>query len=415
MILRTVRQFAAAIGLATVRLARTPRRTVLVVLGVALAVLAVTLLASVGYGVLATGDQKFEESDRDLWVTGGPIELEPETETPIANSLVNSHEVAEEIQARENVSVATPIAFQAMYIGTEPSDLEVHTGAGVPKADEETMVEIQEGQGLAQERVHYADGTYDGPMTREVLLDPQTATRLDVSVGEQIHVGASRADAANQTFTVVGISPTFSEFLGTEAAILYLSELQELTDTTGADRASYITISLTAEADSEAVQADLQEEYPELTVRTNREQLKTMITDQMLLIGSAGALVALAVLTGLALTVNLQLLTVAQQRRELSALRASGLSPRVLASIVGIEGFLVSVLGGLVGLAMTPIASTLLNDLVAQLVGFDTLLQTPTVVYLVGAGIAVGMGTITAGIAGWYLARSTAVSPAVLR
>ena len=40
-------------------------------------VLATTLLASLGLGIYETGQQKFDASERDLWVTGGSLSEGP--------------------------------------------------------------------------------------------------------------------------------------------------------------------------------------------------------------------------------------------------------------------------------------------------------------------------------------------------
>lgn len=69
-------------------------RTVLAVLGIAFAVLATTLLASVRYGVVETGQQKFDDSGRDLWMTGGPVQLAPGSVGGFKNSVTNAHAVS---------------------------------------------------------------------------------------------------------------------------------------------------------------------------------------------------------------------------------------------------------------------------------------------------------------------------------
>lgn len=403
---RRLHRTAAVVGLAAARVRRNPRRSLLAVTGIALAVLSVTVLASVGAGVVETGEQKFDQSGRDLWVSGGPMELQPSQASPVTNSLVDAHELAADMRAREGVATATPMAFQAVYVGRTPDDLQLVTGAGLPRAHDESAVAITDGEGLDRDDPHYANGTYEGPMTNEVLIDPRTAERLNVSVGETLYIGGSRASAGDNRFTVAGISPTFSQFLGSETVILHLSELQELTGTTGADRAAFITLSLTDDADTRATKQRLERAYPDLEIQTNRERFRGIVRGQGLLIGSAVALVALAVVAGFALTVNLLLLTVSQQRTELATLRALGLRPRVLAGLIGSQGLILGTVGGLLGLAATPLCVAVLNRVIARLVGFDSLLATPPALYLAGATIAVGIGTASAVTAGWYLGHS---------
>lgn len=405
MIRRHVTRLWAVVGIAAVRLRRTPTRTVLAVLGVALAVLSVTLLASVGAGVLDFGQQKFDSSGRDLWVTGGPLRLDPQSNTPLRNSVVDAHAIAGRIESREDVAVATPLAFQAIYVGRNTSEFKLLTGVGTPVAQGGKVLAVQDGRGIEGRDPHYANGTYEGPMTHEVVIDSRTASLLDVSVGQTLYIGGSKSTAREHAFTVVGISDTFSRFLGTPTLVLQLSELQEITGTTRTDRATFITVQLQPDVDAQTAQAELQRAYPEYDVRTNREQLRALVQDKTLVIASAVALVVLAVIAGIGLMVNLLMLVVYQQQRELAALRALGFSRGLLVDLVAIQGILLGIMGGLVGLAATPVAVVGLNRVAELVVGFESLLRTPVVVYVGGAALALGIGTIGAVIAGWHIAR----------
>jgi len=75
--MKRIRSASGIVWIALRQLRSDRMRTALAVIGVALAVLSVTLLTGVGAGVIATGEETFEESDRDLWVSGGPIEVAP--------------------------------------------------------------------------------------------------------------------------------------------------------------------------------------------------------------------------------------------------------------------------------------------------------------------------------------------------
>ncbi|QSW98243.1 ABC transporter permease [Haloterrigena alkaliphila] len=395
--IRTLRKIAAVGRLSTAQLRHDLGRTVLVIVAIALAVLAVTLLASLGLGVLETGQDRFDEADQDVWITGGSIEL---TATGgMENPITDSHRLAADVAERDDVESASPIAFHAVYAGTDPSNLELVSGVGVP--NEHGGLTLEEGDGFSEGDVHYGDGDYDGPMTEEVIVDPGTAERFDVGVGDSIYVGTNPDTAAEREFTVVGISSSYSQFLGTSTVTMPLSELQEIAGTTGTDRAAFVTATVADGADRDAVSDELQSEYPAYDVRTSEEQFESMFEDQVLLLASGVALVALAVLAGVVLTVNLLALVAAQQREELAALRAIGLSRGVIAGLVGGQGVVLGLCGGALGLLATPPAALALNALAAALVGFENLLRTPPAVYALGFGIAVGVGTVAAVVAGW--------------
>ena len=393
----------AAVGLAAAQLRHHRVRTALAVAAVALAVLSTTLLASVGVGVLETGTERLDAADRDLWMTGGAVRLAPGTVGGIENRIQGSHRLAAELDAREEVRAAVPIAFQIVYVGSTPTDLQTIVGVGVTGGG--PALQLTEGPGFEGGDVHYANGTYDGPMTREVVIDERTAALFDVGVGDTLYVGGTVANARRNAYTVVGISPTFSRFVGTATVAVPLSELQTLTGTTRTDPASVITITLVEGADVEAVRAELERDYPGYAFRTNAEQLRTMFRERAVLLASAVTLVGLAVVTGVVLTANALALLAFQQRAALGALKAGGVSAGTLVAVVGAQGVLLGAAGGLVGVALTPPLGLALSVLAERVVGFGGLVRTPAWVYVAGFGIAVVMGTVASAVAGWRVAR----------
>ena len=394
----------AIVGLVIAQVRHRPSRTTLAVLGITLAVLSTTLLASVGFGVLETGTQMFDDSGRDLWVTGGPIELSPGAVGGFKNTILDSHVVAQNIQEREDVATAVPMAFKTVYISTNGSEFDTIVGVGMPKGGGQS-VSVEAGTSFTKEDIHYGNGSYNGPMTHEVVIDPRIAEMYNLSVGETVYIGGTIVDAKQNEFTVVGISPTFSRFLGAPTVAVHLSELQEITGTTGTDRATWITIKLTDGANTTAVQQELQQQYPEYDIRTNREQLESILNDKAIIVAAAGTLVVLAIIAGLALTINLLALIVYQQQTELAALKAVGLSSRTLVGVVAGQGIVLGAIGGAFGLALTPPAVIGLNYVATQLVGFEDLLQTPDTVLIAGGVIALVIGTISAMVAGWRITR----------
>lgn len=395
----------AIVGLTITQLRHERTRTVLAVLGIALAVLSTTLLASVGYGVIETGQQKFDASGRDLWMTGGPVRLAPGSVGGFENTLTNAHGLARNLSARNDVKTATPMAFQTVYVGTSPDDLQTIVGVGLPGTGSQGAAQISRGEGLTGSDRHYAGGSYDGPMTKEVLIGPRVADQLNVSVGDTLHVGGTIVSARQNAFTVIGISPTFQRFLGAPSVVLRLSELQTLTGTTRTDPATMITINLVADANVDQAEQEIQQQYPQYDVRTNREQLESVLAENALVLASGVVLVVLAVVAGVALTANLLALLVYQQRQELAAAKALGVSGRILVATAGGQGLVLGLLGGSLGLLLTPLAASGLNAVAAHLVGFTGLVQTPTPIFVLGGGVAVGIGTVGAVVAGWRASR----------
>lgn len=393
---------AGAITIAQLRHHRL--RLGLAIVGIGLAVLAMTLLAGTGLGVVETGQQQFDAADRDIWVTAGETRLTTTGGGGFENSLTDSRRVAADMESHDGVENAVPLAFQTVYVSSDP-DGEFRTviGTGVPGGG--PVVSVTSGEEFGRD-TYYADGTYDGERTNEVLIDEETADTHDLEVGDTLYVGGSLAAARDNEVTVVGISPTFERMLGASTVTMPLSELHDVTGTTETEPATFITVTVADDADRAAVQADLESSFPEYEIRSNQEQLDAVLQEQALVLAAGGALVVLAIGAGVTLTLNLLALVVAQQRSVFGALSAQGISSSLLvASVIG-QGLAIGLVGGLLGVALTPPAVSLLNRLAATVVGFEGLVRTTPEILLGGLAIAVVIGTIAAALAGWRVSRA---------
>ncbi|MFC7135294.1 MULTISPECIES: ABC transporter permease [Salinibaculum] len=393
----------ALTGVTLAQLRHERMRTVLAVLGVAMAVLAAVLLVSVGLGVVETGQAKFDQSGRDLWITGGPIELQPGTVGGFEGSLVGAHSVAEEISERDTVATAVPMGFQTVYAGRNTSQFETIVAAGAPARG--PSVRITAGRPFQSRDVHYANGSYDGPMTHEAVIDQRTADLLGVGVNDSIHVGGTLATARQQEFTVVGVSPTYSRFIGSPTVTLHLSELQQIVGTTTSDRATFITVDVRDGENVSAVKAALEETYPSYTVRTNREQLRAIAEEQTLVIVSGASLALLAVVAGILLLVNLQLSYIVRHKRGFAALRAIGTSSGSLLTLVSVHTLTIGIVGGIVGIALTVPSVWLLNAIAASLTGFQNVVTLSPRVLGAGFSVAVCVSLLGGLLASLYLSR----------
>ena len=397
-----IRRFRATIGIVFAELSRNRLRTMLAVAGIVLAVLATTLLAGVGAGVLETGQSQFDAADRDLWVSSGPVGVSAAS-GGFENTLYDAHVVGNEMNDIEGVRNAVPIGFQTVYISATGDEFSTIIGTGVTSGS--GSVSISEGDAFPGSAGHYNDGSYDGPMSHEVLIDTNTADQFDVGVGDTVFIGGTLNTARNNEFTVVGVSDTFSGFLGTPTVTMPLSELQTVTGRTATDPATFVTVTVDEDAETPVVQQRLQDAYPEFTVRDNQEQLESVVQNQALVLAGAATLVVLAFIAGVALTTNLLALVVYQQRSTLAALQAVGLSQWTLITFISGQGLALGVVGGLVGVGLTVPAAEILNRVGELLVGFDGLVQVPTEALIVGFAIATGVGTLSAALVAWRVSR----------
>ncbi len=364
------------------------------VLAVAAAVLAVTLLASLGVGVVEVGEESLADADRDLWLTNEDATTE--------NAISDASEVAAALEGREDIRTASPIALHEVYLGSEDGELRRVSAVGVHETH--GGYDFQQGGGFELEPADYRTAPRSAPVSNEIVLDPRTARALDISVGDSIRIGSSKQTAEHE-FTVVGTSSHHSTLLGSPAATVPLADLQYLAGTSGTDRATFIMADTAENADSVAVRDSLRREYPQYDIQTSKQQVETVLTDRPAVIASGVTLVGLAIVGSTVLLVNLFVLVAYQQRDELAALRAIGLSRRLLAGTIGVQGLFVGMLGGVVGLAATPPLVAGLNRVAASTVGIEELLLTPVEVYAVGFALALVVGGIAAIVTGWHAGR----------
>lgn len=292
------------------------------------------------------------------------------------------------------------MVFHVTYLRTGSGEAKPVMGVGLPNTH--GGLSLTAGKGFSQGDVHYANGSYDGSRTDEIIIDKSTATALNLEVGDTVTVATSRSGDGREV-TVVGISSTYSQFLGTSTVVMPLSELQELAGTTGSDRATFVTVTVTEDANRAAVQRDLAAEFPAYEVRTNREQLKTMLGSRALLLASAFTVVVLAVLISSAILLNVLVLSVTQRTAELAALRAIGLSRSTLIGVVLVRGIVLGGYGALLGLALTPPLGAARDIVASQFVGFRNLVHVQPIVFWLGGGVAAGISLLGSIAVGWYM------------
>jgi len=396
----------AVVGIAVAQLRHDRRRTIIAAIGIAVAVLGTILLLSVGVGVIDFGQAKFDSAGRDLWITGGTIEFQPGSVGGVRSGIVDSHDVATALTTREDVADASPLMFQTVYASPNQSSFETVAGVGGPARG--GSVSIVAGREVNRS-YHYAGGSYDGPMTHEIAIDRRTATLFNVSVGDTLHVGGTIATARQHEFTVVGITNTYSEFVGAPTLTMPHSELQTVTGKTASDRATFISVRLADGVDPEQTAAELERVYPDYEVRTNREQLRTILQDKAVVIASGVSLILLAVVAGVALTLNLLLSMIFQRKREFAAAQAIGVTSGTLLGTVVVRSFLVSLLGGVLG-ALLAVPSIYATNVVANAVtGFEGLVVLSPLLVAAGFGIAVVIGLLAGIGPAVYLYRSSTV------
>jgi putative ABC transport system permease protein len=374
-------------------LRRRPGRTALTSLGIGLAVGLVVLLLAISAGVQTSATDLATASGVDLIAASANTTITSGSVPPV----LHAHDLVSEIPAADpNVAVASPwlvsedvFANASLWAAANSSDVPygwTPTGAGsvgwIPSenAGIETPT-LYQGTGFTLPGdPHYANGTYDGPFTHEIVLDQGLATVLGVSVGGLVWVGSTtppNATAlggwyANATaFRVVGISGPFWLIPSALLAFFYLSELQTVAGgaSPSTDYASLVLIHLTDPTTASTDQARLETAFPSLTVFTLADvlgavqQVVNLYRTFGILIGAIGIVVA-----ALFATTVLQM-SVDDRSREFAVLRAVGYTRWRVGVTVAEEGLLLAAIGLAIGLPFAWLGGYELNRFLLGLIG----------------------------------------------
>jgi putative ABC transport system permease protein len=344
------------------RLSHTALQDLLAVAAIATAVALPVVLLSVGGGVSSHERSALQSSGFEVTVSA-----------PGAHGIGNVHALAGEIQAVPNVSSVSPVLSMAVDLFGPNGAREPALAEGVlPGPFVATLGPAERGLFPAQvhlgdpnDAVHFANGTYNGPATNEILLAGPTATALGVSAGGTIGVGNGVNASAATAFTVTGEFGTPPGPLGPVAAfavVLPLSDLQLLTGAARAngtsgtllDSADTIEVALVSPAASDAVAvgraADaIQGLVPYYSVTTLSDQIVQLDQASAVLTGFYLALSGTAIVIGLLFLTLVLLRRVEAERRSIGIRRAIGLPRRtIVAGLVGRAGA-ISAAGVLLG------------------------------------------------------------------
>ena len=395
---------SAELGAAVVgqRLRHTaPRRVAYSVLGVTLAVGLFVLVAGVGVGLATEGAAV--GSNADYWVVP---ESESSATLPVSvggPQLGGVHEVAAALSARDDVRYASPVAVTLAEL-THGGATEYVLVFGVV-AHPDLRAGGLSAEPLTPGDPHYADGTYDGPKTNEMVVSAGTADLLGATAGETVLFGSPGGTGRDGTrMTVVNVSAGGAPgFESVPVALVHLSELQAVTGDTARDPADQLVVA----AESPAVRGDLETLYDRTEVVTRSSAAGVGAdADLALAVGGAGLVVSLVVGSlFVATTIGLE---IRRDRRLWATLSALGFSASSRALVVLVQTGLVALVGGVAGVALGRIAIAAANAGVARYVDETTVAVFRPEMALAGLAVSVGIVALTGPYVVWLTSRGTA-------
>jgi len=246
----------------------------------------------------------------------------------------------------------------------------------------------------------------------EAQLDVSTAKRKGVKIGDRIQVVGQ---APKRAYTVVGLVAFagVESFGGTSVAVVSLPEAQKITGDTG--QFDSIELAATAGTSPEQLRAQVAKALPpKFVARTGQQQAAKQskdIRDNLGFLRTALLVfAAISLFVGGFLIFNTFSITVAQRTREFGLLRTLGATRSQVLRSVLTEGFVLGLVGSLIGLglgiALAPGLRALFKAIGADLPSNGTVIQTRTIV------VSILIGTLVALVSGLFPAlRATRVEP----
>jgi putative ABC transport system permease protein len=123
-------------------------------------------------------------------------------------------------------------------------------------------------------------------------------------------------------------------------------------------------------------------------------------------LAGGASLVVLAATAGAALTTNLLMSLMYQQRREFTVLTALGAPITTPMGIATVQALVVGTVGGAIGVTLTLPAVRALDRIAATLTGFEGVVRTTPEIMAGGFAVALVMSLIGAIASVWRIARS---------
>jgi putative ABC transport system permease protein len=322
----------------------TPGRTLTSVAGVAIAVTVLVVVTGLALGLVSAGTVASE--DVDYWIV--PDE-QGVGNTPLAYegaSLGAVHSTADSIRQIDGVTYATPVAIRPLQL-TPPnsSDRTYVLALGIVADEGNREVANLDTGALTPGDPFYANGSYNGTWTGELVASQGVKDQLNVSIG-------TRLDTPNyeRSFAITSVPDgTVDVGAGTVPVVVaHLAELQAVTNTTASDQADQILVA----TDDSGVRNRLDGIYPRTSVETRSgfSRLSPEVTSLPFAMAVAAGIVALV--TGVAFVGTMMGLELTATRQSLAVFQAVGYTRTTMFVLVVTETLVVALLGGLVGVGL---------------------------------------------------------------
>jgi len=201
------------------------------------------------------------------------------------------------------------------------------------------------------------------------------------------------ATSDEQLTTGIGVSPV---------ALVHLSELQALTETTTDDPADQLLVS----TNDASVAQRLEGLYPNTVVVTRTGIATQQVSSSSLPLAMGVAAFIIALVVGVLFTATMMGLEVTNDRRAFGTLTALGYSTRTLTVLVAVETLWLALVGGVLGVIGGSLALIGINAVAGELFGVSSLAVFDPLLVVYGLAVAVVIGLLAVPYPIWVSRRT---------
>lgn len=360
-------RWAGLVGVSAVRLWKQATRTATgriaaTTVAVALTIGFLLIVTGVALGLADGG--VVTQDDADVRVAPGESGTLSSVDGVERPRLGAANERAEQIRSEDGVDHASPVLAEPVRLNASGDSSRIVMLVGVvPDEDSRTVAGLPT-DALEPGDPHYANGSYDGSRTGEIVLSRAAAEDLDVADGDELAApGAETGDAgagaqaaggsdgeASPSFTVTDVERVAETDDGSDVpvALVHLSELQSLAGADDGELADRVL----AWGDADAAESAAAEAYPDAAVESERgADPSSLFGDGLAFATSLVALVVGVVFCAsfVATTVGM---TVNEDRRMLAVLEAIGFPTRSRLAVVAASTQFTTLCGALGGIVV---------------------------------------------------------------
>lgn len=380
------------------------RRLLLSLTGVAIAIMLMIVVSGVALGLAS--QSAVQSEDVDYWVVPEGGSLDTIAVSTAGPQLGATHDLTDRLRRDERVRYATPVLMQVVPVespsGDDPEYI-LFVGVIVPEDVQPTIAGLSTAS-LQPGDPYYANGTYNGTWTGEVVVNDATAELLHASNGSGItptggSPGSFRVESVSsgELQTGIGAAPV---------ALVHLSELQAITGAADGDAADQLLVS----TNDPGVRGDLSGLYPNTVVVTRTGIAAQQVSLSSLPFAMGVAALVVAVLVGLLFTATMMGLEVTNDRTALATFTALGYSERSLTVLVVAETVSLAALGGLLGVGLGAVGIVVTNEIVAATLGVPALAVLRPELLGYGFAVALAIGILAAPYPIWLSRRTDALA-----